>query len=210
EGIGRPINDGLTGEVLRTGKELMLNHPGAHPHWSWPSEWPHVFGAITIVPIIVEGRCVGTLEAIEREHHLIDEADVSMMRAVAEQIGAALRGVALREESMLRAQRMAVALEVAQAVADGTSLEEILQAATLGAYRAVPWTGEKEGVVDTDRGGGCLGGMRAAPGYGSSGMVFPPARQLVVGDAATRTDIPAWIHSDDPRYESILGTPVIV
>src|SRR5262249_26199055 len=53
--------------------------------------------------------------------------------------------------------------------------------------------------------------MRADLGFGSSGMVFTTARQLVGGDAATRTDIPAWVHSDDePRYESILGTPVIV
>ena len=105
------------------------------------------------------------------------------MTAVAEQLAAALRGVRLRNESELRAQRLALTASVATAVASADSVEAVLQAAVdaifgptdYGAVTgilALPDSGEHTVVTDRVRVGRSVEGTRRPIASGAAGAAL--------------------------------------
>ncbi len=78
---------------------------------------------------MLDGRCVAVLEIASRPMNQFDDSDRALMTAVAEQLAAALRGVQLRNQSELRAQRLALTASVANAVAAADTVEDVLRAA---------------------------------------------------------------------------------
>ncbi len=118
---------------------------------------------------MVDGRCVAVLEIASRPMNQFTDSDRALMATVAEQLAAALRGVQLRNQSELRAQRLALTASVANAVAAADTVEDVLRAAVdaifeptdygaVTAILAVPGAGEHLVVTDRVRVGESVAG----------------------------------------------------
>ena len=64
------------------------------------------FESALAVPVMLDGRCVASLGVYGQRARAFDEQDLVLMRTVAEQVAAALRGLRLRDQSEARAQRL--------------------------------------------------------------------------------------------------------
>ena len=58
------------------------------------------------MPVMLEGSCAASLTVYGEHPRAFDEQDLVLMRTVAEQVAAALRGLRLRDQSEARAQRL--------------------------------------------------------------------------------------------------------
>ena len=171
-----------------------------------------------MTPVLVDGVCVAALHVADVEPDRFDETEASLLRAVAEQVAAALRGARLRAESEQRAGRLAVTLQVATAVAGERTVDSTLRAAVraiaasieahaFSAFIPLPETGEQECVIDVDPTGGVEAERRPLEGI-TTGAVLTGAGQVNIGDARTHDGYRPW--REDSAYRSVLLTPVVV
>ena len=150
-------------------------------------------------PVLVDDRVVAVLGISDLEPDRYGEADRLFMQTVAEQVAAALLGARLRDESERRARRLGVSVAVAAAVAEAETVEEVLRAAAqalseqigcgaVTAFIADPERGEQVALVDFDRHGGDIEGMRRPAGEGTTGRVFETGHQRGSTSPPTRTN----------------------
>ncbi|MBL7163489.1 MAG: PAS domain S-box protein [Anaerolineales bacterium] len=125
--------DGLSGWVLREQK------PAYSPKGELdPREGPEVQqrridangGSIIVTPIRFRDQMLGTMTAINRlDQPDFSEDDVGLMMAMANQAATAIENVRLYEETVLRAEELAVLNELSKKLALTLSLEEVLEEA---------------------------------------------------------------------------------
>jgi signal transduction histidine kinase/putative methionine-R-sulfoxide reductase with GAF domain len=210
-----PIGKGVTARTIESGEVMRLGHASSDPDYIWQGEAN--YDSLVQAPVIVDGRCEAVLELADAQPDRYNDDDEALMRTVAEQVAAAMRGALVREESERRAERLAITLEVAQAVEDADTVEETLRAAAdtirrkvmcdgVAAFIALP-TGEQLAVVDADAQSATIEGMRRPAGVGYTGKVFESGRQLRIGRATRRRDFDPWL-PDSFIYESVLLTPI--
>jgi signal transduction histidine kinase len=104
-GLRRPIDAGTVGEVIATGRQLVLGDAMSHPAYHWPA--PVHLPSELLTPVMLAGECIAVLGVFDEQHDLFDAADALAMRTVADQVAATCRGVLLREQSEQRAERLA-------------------------------------------------------------------------------------------------------
>ena len=105
--------------------KLRLGEATKDPSYAWPG--PHHFESLIQVPVVVSGRCEAVLELAAGPANAFNDDDTALLTTVAEQVAAAIRGAQLRAESESRAQRLAVTLEAARAVAAVDSPDAVLE-----------------------------------------------------------------------------------
>jgi GAF domain-containing protein len=110
EGRRRPVGAGLVGVALSTARQVSVGRSSVSDVYAWPGE-PRLESLI-VTPVLVDGVSVAALHVADVETDRFDETDASLLRAVAEQVAAALRGARLRAESEQRAGRLALAYVV--------------------------------------------------------------------------------------------------
>jgi len=129
--------DGLSGWVLNEQKPAFS--PKGEPD---PRESPEVqqrridtdCGGIIVTPIRYRGEMLGTMTAINRlDQPDFAEEDVGLMMAMANQAAAAIENVRLYEETVLRAEELAVLNELSKKLALNLSVEDVLDEAYRGA-----------------------------------------------------------------------------
>ncbi len=140
------------------------------------------------------------------------------MRTVAEQVAAALRGAALREESDRRATRLNVVAEVARALRSPESVDQALHDAAqaisrytgysgLTAWLVEPAAGERRAVFARDRGTDVYTGLRVPTAAGIPGAAITSGKVLRLGRAG---DHPAFSWPGRDPNNSVLIAPVMV
>jgi signal transduction histidine kinase len=95
------IDRHTTGEVFRTGRQTNV-HGDAFDRWV-PRPDP---AAGLLTPVFSDGRVSAVITVMRRTNRPFDPDDAVLMRTVAEQVGAALRGAELRAQSEGRARRL--------------------------------------------------------------------------------------------------------
>jgi two-component system, NarL family, sensor histidine kinase UhpB len=210
-----PIERGIVARTIRQGEVIRLGHACSDPDYRWENEKD--YRSLLQAPVIVDGRCEAILELVDELPDRYSEDDEVLMRTVAEQVAAAMRGALVRAESERRAERLAVSLEVAQAI-DGTeTVEQTLRAAGdavrrlvacdgVAAFIGLP-NGDQLALVDAQQDGGTVEGMRRPAGVSYTGRVFETGCQLNIGNATSRPDFDPW-RPTAFIYDSVLVTPV--
>ncbi len=220
QGVIRPSGDGTTGMALTEARQVTMNDmpeteviPGLVAGPSWRSR--------LATPVIISGEVVAVLNVGEPRPHAFDDADRLFMQTVAEQVAAALRGAWLRDQSQRRAERLAMALEVAETASGSETVESTLRSAALvikrlvrcdsvAGFVALRDSGEQLGVADSDVGEKSVEGMRRPIGLGYTGRAFSGTEQVLIGhDALTVADDDPWRPAVWRSYQSVLLTPIV-
>ena len=215
-GIRRPIESGVTGIAFRESRQVHVRdtHAEMVPGMISPETWRSRMAT----PVIVDDQVVAVLGISDLEPDRYGETDHVFMRTVAEQVAAALLGARLRDESEARARRLAVSVAVAGAVAEAATVEETLRAAAralseqigcgaVTAYLADEQAGDQVALVDFDRHGVNVEGMRRPAGLGTTGGVFESGRQVRIDGITPGQQLVPWL-ATGTVYRSALVTPV--
>jgi len=126
-----PLGEGLTSLLIRTREPLMLVEDtekravamgakiAGKPAMSWLG-----------VPLLARGEAIGAIIIQDLEHeHSFDEAALSFMVSVANQVSGAIHNVRLIEESKKAALQFETAAEIARDISSSLDLDELLQKA---------------------------------------------------------------------------------
>ena len=103
-----PIDDGITGRVIASGKPLRLGRATREPDYTWPG--PERYESLVQVPVMVDGRCEAVLELADPAPDRYTQDDEALMITVGEQVAAAVRGIALRAQAEQSARRLELTL----------------------------------------------------------------------------------------------------
>ena len=125
-----PLDSGVIGQVVRTGKQALLGRSHlADAGGAWAAAG---YESLLATPVVIDRRCEAVIGLSDLRADQFDDSDALLMRTLAEQVAAALRGAALREESDRRATRLNVVAEVARALRAPETVEQALHDAAAG------------------------------------------------------------------------------
>ena len=215
-GLRRPIGEGLTGHVIEHGRPVRMDDSnGREDVRLWPNEPPLV--SRLLMPVIVDGRCVATLELGDERAHRFSDGDMVLMATAAEQVAAALRRIGLRKESTRRADRLALAADLAWDVASAGTVEEVLDVAAHTVFERVGYSsamatlvlrdaGQQLLVSDYNTDGSSLAGMWRPVETGVLGEVVSSCQPLLLGRASEH---PAYDWPSGDVWESMVAVPVM-
>jgi GAF domain-containing protein len=211
-----PLDSGVIGQVVRTGAQAMLGRSHlADSGGAWAAAG---YESMLATPVLVGRRCEAVIGLSDLRADQFDASDALLMRTLAEQVAAALRGTALREESERRATRMSIIAEVARALRSPESVDGAIRDAahaisrhtgysSLTAWRVDERAGEREAIFARDRGTDIYTGLRVPLGSGIPGAAITSGRVLRLGRAG---DHPAFAWPGREPNNSVLVAPVMV
>jgi GAF domain-containing protein len=215
-GLRRPIGEGLTGHVIEHGRPIRIDDStGRDDVRLWPDEPPLLSRLLT--PVIVDGRCVATLELGDERAHRFGDGDMVLMATAAEQVAATLRRIGLRKESTRRADRLALAAELAWDVASSGTVEEALDVAAHTVFERVGYSsviatlvlrdaGQQLLVSDYNTDGSSLAGMWRPVETGVLGEVVSSCQPLLLSKASEH---PAYDWPSSDIWDSMVAVPVM-
>ena len=214
EGTRRPAGTDAAGTALESGEQVVV---GCLDAAADPADAPLAYQSALVTPVR-EGGVSAAIAIYDHRRDRFDSADATLMRTVAEQVAATLRGVRLRDESEQRARRLALTTEVAGAIASAQTVDEVLAAVVETVYqgrgysaavaiRVLPETGEQVVVANLGADGTTAPGLRRPLGAGTVGAVIAAREQIVLGDATAH---PAFDWPAPVPLPSELLTPVVV
>jgi signal transduction histidine kinase/DNA-binding response OmpR family regulator len=100
---------------------------------------PFDLKSLLLVPILVRGEVIGLLAGDAAEiNHDFSERDLSLARAMANQLGIAIENKHLQAETQRRALQLSVLHELDRAISSSLHLKDIYHAFTLHAVRLLP------------------------------------------------------------------------
>jgi signal transduction histidine kinase len=219
EGMRRPISAGYTGRAFHNGEQVLI---GRQAHYSDDDPWrPAVwqkYHSMLLTPVVTQGTTAALIVLYDSRPNRFDDEDAVLMRTVAEQLAAALRGARLRDESDRRAERLAVTLDVARAVADADAVDDALRAAAARVFRTGKYSAAVAILIDHERGeeivladelrsGASIVGMRRPLLAKGTGLVAVTGEAVLFDRALSDPRYVAWGDND---FESALGVPVML
>ncbi|HEY3765561.1 MAG TPA: GAF domain-containing protein [Gaiellales bacterium] len=211
-----PLDSGIIGQVVRTGTQALLGRSHlADAGGAWAAAG---YESLLATPVLVGRRCEAVIGLSDLRADQFDDSDALLMRTLAEQVAAALRGTALREESERRATRLNVVAEVARVLRSPETVEQALHdtAQAISRYTGysglTAWlldrlTGEREAVFARDRGTDVYKGLRVPAAAGIPGAAITSGKVLRLGRAG---DHPAFSWPGREPNNSVLIAPVMV
>lgn len=106
-----------SGQVMRTQQALLIEDLNAQDPLLWTSEWleREGFRAAAIVPLVAEGRSIGTLIIDSRRPRRLTELEVRFLRLMANQAALAIEKARLHHEELQR-ERIEEELTVARKI----------------------------------------------------------------------------------------------
>jgi signal transduction histidine kinase len=168
--------------------------------------------------VMVDSRCVAVLELADPAPDRYTEDDEALMITVAEQVAAAVRGIALRSEAEQSARRLELTLRAARAVAAADSADAVLETFVRTVHEGVgydlveamvpvPDAAEQLVVASVSRSQEADRGVRRPLAAGAAGRALLEQRQVTVRDTLTE-DLDYGVSAE--RWRSRLATPVFV
>jgi GAF domain-containing protein len=215
-GLRRPLSEGLTGDALRTGREIVTGRALDHPLYAWPG--PVHYPSLVLMPVVIDGRAEALIEVAATEPDAFDEDDAALLRTVAGQLAANLRGVRLRADLERRARQLEVASRVAAFVSRAETVEQALRLAAraVSEQAGYEWVGATLALHDSDE---QIQVAELGPGGSGSDLVRRPLGEGLIGAAitsASQISVPdvrqderfSWPREIDIRSEIV--TPIVV
>lgn len=168
-----PLGQGIAGSVAASRKAEIINDAKADRRWSAAMDAQSGFStrSILAVPILLKGRLVGVLEAINKRDGLFDMGDQATFEAFASQAGVAIDNARLF--SSLRAERFKLATIFAQ-MTDGCVLTDEGGRVLLANDAALKRLGELPTI-----------------GTGLKGMLVTPSLESLLSGSAPQQDFAA-------------------
>jgi signal transduction histidine kinase len=105
EGMRRPIDEGLSGRVFTRGRQVVAATAEAQGE-AWRGGVPEYQSAL-LTPVAYDGRVAAIIGLHDRAEARYDEDDALLMRTVCEHVAVALRLLEVRDQSEVRAARLA-------------------------------------------------------------------------------------------------------
>jgi GAF domain-containing protein len=211
-----PLDSGIIGQVMRTGKQARLGRSHlADAGGVWAAAG---YESLLATPVVVGRRCEAVIGLSDLRSDQFDKSDALLLRTLAEQVAAALHGTVLREESDRRATRMSVVAEVARALRAPETVEQALHDAGQAISRHTGYSGltawmvdaahdERRAVFARDRGSFAYTGLRVPLSAGIAGEAIATGRTVRLARAG---DHPAFAWPGRDPHHSLIITPVMV
>jgi len=116
-GFRVPVDQSLSGQVMRSQKPLVRESIGNVEDFPWVSDWLRAedFHAEAVIPMVAEGESRGVMVIDTRHPRRFDQADIRFLQLMANQAAIAIERVRLRDEEMRR-QRIEEELAVARQI----------------------------------------------------------------------------------------------
>ena len=187
------LGQGIAGTTAQARKPEVINDVRADPRWSpkMDEQTGFVTRSILAVPILLKGRLIGVVEAINKRGGPFGEGDVEAFEAFASQAGVAIENARLF--TSLRDEKFKLATVFAQ-MHDGAALTDAKGRVILANDAAARLLGAE--LSDLDR---ALKGMTVAPPFpellaaAAGGVAFTATRAeptlLVVAGRVTRAPL---------------------
>lgn len=120
--------EGIMGEVVRTGKHLLINDPSRISQYADAIDRAYNVKKRNslAVPLMRGGEIIGALEALNKTTGDFTRSDVDMLKALAEQIAIALDNARLYGRAMREARERELLYEVGGRISSSLDLNEVL------------------------------------------------------------------------------------
>ena len=218
-GLRRPLGDGITGSALEQGGRLRIDDVTERSEWQ-PWAWEPTYRSVLLMPVVVDGTCVATLELGDHRPSRFSDQDMVLMATAAEQVAASLRRIGLGRESSRRADRLALAAELARGIAEAATVEQALDLAARTVFERVNYTstvatlvlheaGEQLFVSDYNADGSSLAGMRRGLMEGVIGDVILHGEPVLLARASEHPGLLVAQEINDDVWESMVAVPVM-
>ena len=215
-GLRRPLGDGITGSALEQGRPVRIDDVTERSEWQ-PWAWEPNYRSVLLMPVVVDGTCVATLELGDHRPNRFSDQDMVLMATAAEQVAASLRRIGLGRESSRRADRLALAAELARGIAGAATVEQALDLAARTVFERVNYTstvatlvlheaGEQLFVSDYNADGSSLAGVRRGLMEGVIGDVILHGEPVLLARASEH---PSYSWPNDEVWESMVAVPVM-
>ena len=182
--------------------------------------WEPTYRSALLMPVVVDGTCVATLELGDHRPNRFSDQDMVLMATAAEQVAASLRRIGLGRESSRRADRLALAAELARGIAEAATVEQALDLAARTVFErvnytatvatlALPEAGEQLFVSDYNADGSSLAGVRRGLMEGVIGDVILHGEPVLLARASEHPGY-SWPNEiNDDVWESMVAVPVM-
>jgi len=97
-GMRVPLGEGLSGQVVRSGKTLIAGDITQEPRLAVRDFAREETRAMTLVPMHSHGKVVGILSAMSHSPHEFTPRDIALLEAIANQVGAMVQNARLYQE----------------------------------------------------------------------------------------------------------------
>ena len=126
-GVRVPADQGLSGLVMATGEPVITGDVSHDSRLAVPEFRSEGVEAMVLVPMRARGRAVGVLSAMSYAPRDFDLDDVTVLSAVADQIGVVLENARLFEDARRRAQELTTLQAISMQVATTLDLWTVLE-----------------------------------------------------------------------------------
>ncbi|HEY4688174.1 MAG TPA: GAF domain-containing protein [Anaerolineae bacterium] len=125
-----PLRTGLIGRSIDQGRSVVVNDASARAD-SWSVDGLIAPGSRAAVPIVLEGIVIGLIMAESPSRFAFGPIDLSMLEAVASQVGSAITNSRLYEQVRRRNRELTAMHAISAAVSQSLELRSVLDAALL-------------------------------------------------------------------------------
>ncbi len=219
ERIRIALNTGLSGQAIATGKPIVTGDVTGDPRLAVPEFAEEGVQAMVLAPMHSRGKVVGVLSAMSYQPRTFAPHEVTLLTAIADQVGIAIDNARLYKAQSRRSVHLALINEVARQATSTLDLSDLLYRTAEAISKSFGYFHVALYLLDSLRGEAVLhahvGGHSEAeiPGYRQTmnmGMIGYVARQgktLVANDV---TQEPHYV-CGLPHYEAVaaeLSVPI--
>ncbi len=121
------LGTGLSGQAIATGVPVITGRVEGDPRLAVPAFEHEGVQAMVLAPMRARGRAVGVLSAMSYRPHTFAPHDVSLLTAIADQVGVAIDNARLYEAESRRSAHLALLNQVARQATSTLDLPDLLQ-----------------------------------------------------------------------------------
>jgi len=122
------LGEGLTGWAAKTGQPVAVADAARDPRFKFlpeTEEWH--FQSLLAVPLVNQGRVIGSMNVQTRAHHAFSKDEVELLSLIADLAAGALEKAMLYEGMQRQIAELSALAEVSQAVTSPLYLDEMLE-----------------------------------------------------------------------------------
>lgn len=128
QGVRVPADRGLSGLAMTTGEPVVTGDISRDPRVAVPAFREEGVRAMALAPMRARGRVLGVLSLMSYVPHDFGSEEITIISAIADQIGVAFHNACLFDEAHRRAQELTTLQAVSMQVADTFDLWKVLEA----------------------------------------------------------------------------------
>ena len=132
-----PLGEGLSGQAIRENRALVSTDLSEASGLAAPAFIKEQIRAQALVPMHARGRVTGVLSVMSHAPYTFSGEELSMLRAIADQVGVALENARLYEQTRLQEQRLNTVIQSAAdpiLATDDSGRISVLNAAALSFF----------------------------------------------------------------------------